>query len=91
MFVFALATNFSLKDLNFPSYFFGLELLPTKTGLFLSQQRYICDFYEKANMSGVKPMATLMSMTCHFSLDSPYIDSKLYCNFVGFLQFLALT
>ena len=53
-FMAALANRFSLKDLSFPSYFLGLELIPTKTGLFLSQHGYIRDLLEKANMCGVK-------------------------------------
>jgi histone deacetylase 1/2 len=37
----ALAEQFSLKDLGPPSHFLGVEIIPTKTGLFLTQHHYI--------------------------------------------------
>ena len=77
-FMSALATSFFLKDLSFPSYFLDLEPLSTKTGMFLSQQGYICDLLGKVSMSGTKPMATPISTTCHFSPDSAHTNCKLY-------------
>jgi len=38
-----LAAKFSLKDLGRPSHFLGVELIPTSSGIFLSQQHYIRD------------------------------------------------
>ena len=90
-FMAALATQFSLKDLSNPNYFISLELFPTKIGMFLSQQGYIQDLLAKVNMSGAKPVATTMSTTCTFNIDSPNMDSKLYQSLVGSLQYLALT
>ena len=42
-FVSSLAKRFSLKDLGNLSYFLGVEILPHKHGILLSQRRYITD------------------------------------------------
>lgn len=39
------ALNFFLKDLFLLSYFLGIKVISTSFGLFLTQQRYICDQY----------------------------------------------
>lgn len=36
-----LGTQFSLKDMGDLRYFMGIEVIPTKSGLFLSQRKYI--------------------------------------------------
>ena len=74
-FMIDLAARFSLKNLGFPNYFLGLELSPTKSRLFLSQQGYIRDLLEKANMSGAKPITTPMSVSCTLPPDSPPTDT----------------
>nr|KYP72067.1 Ubiquitin carboxyl-terminal hydrolase 12 [Cajanus cajan] len=47
----ALATKFSLKDLDIPHHFLGIEILPTSKGIFLTQHHYIHEILAKANMS----------------------------------------
>ena len=63
-FIQALANKFSLKNLVDPHYFLGVEIVPTKSGLFLSQHKFIRDILEKFDMDGAKPTPTpLSSMT----------------------------
>lgn len=42
-FVTILAQRFSLKDLGPLHHFLGVEVIPTSSGMFLSQARYITD------------------------------------------------
>jgi hypothetical protein len=46
-----LSTNFAIKDLGKLHYFLGIEVIPVKDGLLLSQQRYIQDLFSKTNMT----------------------------------------
>ena len=57
-FITAISTKFSVKDLGFLHYFLGIEVLPTPTGLFLSQHKYIRDLLVRTRMEGVKEVGT---------------------------------
>jgi hypothetical protein len=57
----ALAEKFSLKDLGQPSHFLGVEIIPTNSGLFLTQHHYIRDILHRANMTDSKPVSTPMA------------------------------
>lgn len=58
-----LSKKISLKQLGFPHYFLGIELILIKTGLFLSQHGYIRDLLHKFNMAGAKTTTTPLCMT----------------------------
>ncbi|CAL9001359.1 unnamed protein product [Prunus brigantina] len=45
-----LAQRFSLKDLGSLHFFLGVEVIPTRSGLFLSQHKYIRDLLIRAHM-----------------------------------------
>ncbi|CAL9007906.1 unnamed protein product [Prunus brigantina] len=62
-FIQLLATRFSVKDLGSLHYFLGVEVLPTATSLFLSQQKYIHDLLINAKMDGAKAVSTPLSTT----------------------------
>ncbi|CAL9002215.1 unnamed protein product, partial [Prunus brigantina] len=68
-FVHALAWRFSVKDPGSLNYFLGVEVVPTITGLFLSQHKYICDLLSKAHVDDAKevstPMTTSDSLVLH--------------------------
>ncbi|KAL6317773.1 hypothetical protein AAG906_030527 [Vitis piasezkii] len=53
-----LAQRFSIKDLGVLSYFLGIEVLTTPSGVLLTQRRYISDLLARTKMSGAKPVAT---------------------------------
>nr|KYP42598.1 Retrovirus-related Pol polyprotein from transposon TNT 1-94 [Cajanus cajan] len=92
-FKYALAEEFSLKDLGFPNHFLGIEILTTAQGLFLTQHHYIRQLLERANMTDSKPVSTPMSSSFSLviSLDSSTCDAHLYRNLVGALHYLSLT
>src|ERR1044072_4043217 len=88
-----LAKRFSLKDLGYPSHFLGVEIVPTATGLFLTQHHYIREVLDKASMSDAKPVSTPMATTCSLlpSSDASTCDVTLYRKLVGSLQYLGIT
>ena len=53
-----LNSKFSTKDLRVVSFFYGVEVLATSTGLLLSQQKYVIDLLSKHNMLDSKPIST---------------------------------
>lgn len=89
----ALANKFSLKDMGSPSHFLGVELLPTPTGIFLSQQHYIRDILAKGNMIDAKPVFTPMSTSCSLTsdVDTLNCDPSSYRSIIGSLHYLSIT
>jgi len=87
-----LSTKFSLKQLGFPHYFLGIEIIPTKYGLLLSQHDYIRELLEKFNMLGAKSVNTPLCMTTPVKLNdgSAAADSKLFRSIIGALQYITL-
>jgi len=55
-----LSTNFAVKDLEKLHYFLGIEVIPVKDGLLLSQQCYIRDLLSKTNMTEAKSVSSPM-------------------------------
>ena len=55
-----LDSKFSTKDLRVLSFFCGVEVLGTSTGLLLSQHKYVIDLLSKHNMLDFKPVSTLL-------------------------------
>ena len=56
-----LGDMFSLKDMGPLHFFLGVEVIPTKADLFLTQHKYICELLANSNMSGAKDISTPMS------------------------------
>jgi len=50
-----LPMSFAVKDLGKLNYFLSVEVTPLKTGLLLSQRRYILDLLKHTNMLEAKP------------------------------------
>ena len=69
-FVDILAQRFSIKDLGSLNYFLGVEVVPNKHGLLLSQRRYILDILAKTNMQDAKSVITHMPTHPAFHLNS---------------------
>ncbi|KAK0591006.1 hypothetical protein LWI29_034346 [Acer saccharum] len=92
-FVNTLAQNFSLKDLGSLSYFLGVEVVPHKHGILLSQRRYIMDLLTCTKMTGAKSVQTPIPTSPPISLHSgtPLSDPTTYRTVVGSLQYLSLT
>ena len=51
----SLKQNFEMSDLGHLHYFFGLQVLQTKEGIFLSQSKYACDLLCRFHMEDCKP------------------------------------
>lgn len=92
-FITSLSLCFSLKDLGDLSFFLGIEVQQTQTGLHLTQSRYVSDILHKANMSTAKPVSTPMESNSALTLLSgtPLADPTEYRTLVGSLQYLSLT
>lgn len=92
-FVSTLSNRFSLKDLGPLHHFLGVEVIPTKSGLFLSQHRHVQDLLTQFRMDGAKEVATPLNPSVTLSLHdgSASIDPTPYRKLVGSLQYLAFT
>ncbi|WVZ20441.1 hypothetical protein V8G54_007763 [Vigna mungo] len=88
-----LAAKFTLKDLGTPHHFLGVEILPTSTGLFLTQHHYIRDLLQSIAMTDAKPVTTPMSSSCDLfaASDASTCNVSEYRRIVGSLQYLSLT
>ncbi|KAI3828108.1 hypothetical protein L1987_02205 [Smallanthus sonchifolius] len=92
-FIKALSNKFSIKDLGMLHHFLGVEVIPTPTGLFLSQHRHIQDILNQFHMEGAKDVTTPLSATDPLSSTdpSPSVDATPYRKLFGSLQYLAFT
>lgn len=88
-----LGATFSIKDLGDLTYFLGVEVSRSSTGLFLSQAKYVRDILYKTKMFDAKsvtsPMATSPSLS--ISAGTSLSDPTEYRSVVGSLQYLSLT
>ena len=88
-----LAQRFSIKDLDVLSYFLGIEVLTTPSGVLLTQRRYISDLLAWTKMFGAKPIATPLVTDGNLILHSgiALTNYTKYKTLVGSLQYLYLT
>ena len=88
-----LNSKFSTKDLGALSYFCGVEVLATSTGLLLSPQKYVIDLMRKHNMLDSKSISTPLvvgnSSTAHDGIAS--VNATTYRQVVSGLQHLQMT
>ncbi|CAA7053046.1 unnamed protein product [Microthlaspi erraticum] len=92
-FINALGAQFSLNDPVDLTYFLGIEVTRTTTGMHLMQRKYIIDLLTKVNMLDAKPVATPMTPHPKLSLQSghPIDNPTEFRTVVGSLQYLAFT
>lgn len=64
-----LAQRFSRKDLGDLSYFLGMQVLCTPSGLHLSQRKYNVDLLHRFDISDSKPMPTPMCTSTSLTLN----------------------
>ena len=88
-----LDSKFSSKDLGALSYFCGVEVLATSTGLLLSQQKYLIDLLSKHNMLGSKLVSTPLVVGSFFTAHdgTVSVNATTYYQVVGGLQHLWMT
>jgi histone deacetylase 1/2 len=87
----SLGHQFNLKDLGNLHYFLGVEVIPTNTGLFLSQHSYIRDLLSRYKLDGAKPTHTPLSTSETLQLydGSAATDSTIFRSVIGALQYLS--
>ena len=75
------------------SYFLGLQVSQTTTGMFMSQTKYLKDILKRYGMEDRAPMNTPMPTDCKLSKDddSPPIDATHYKSIIGALLYLTAT
>ena len=88
-----LDSKFSTKDLGPLSYFCGVEVLATSSGLLLSQQKYVIDLLSKHNMLSSKLFSTpLVVGTSLIANDgTTSVNATMYHPVIGGLQHLRMT
>lgn len=91
-FVTRLHKEFAIKDLGQLSYFLGLEVLYTSTGLFLTQTKYALDILSRAGLLDGKPVYTTIATSEPLTTSGdPFHDHTLYGSLVVALQYLTIT
>lgn len=89
----SLGNKFSLKELSDLHYFLGVEVIPVKQGLFLSQNRYVHDLLTRLKMTSAKEVQTPMAVSAQLLLNdgTAPCDPTEYRHTIGSLQYLSLT
>lgn len=65
--------EFTIKDLGEADYFLGIQILHANEGIWISQQKYICDILQETNMAEAKP------------IDTPFLQGAKSCNLKALL------
>ena len=88
-----LKSEFAIKDLGGLNFFLGIEVVPSFSGVLLTQQRYILDLLKRTNVAIAKPVCSPMAPSTHLSLfeGEHFSDATLYRSTVGALQYLSIT
>ena len=88
-----LGDMFSLKDMSFLHFFLGIEVIPTRAGLFLSQHKYVRELLDHTRISSAKDVSTPLSTTQSFQLvdGTVIVDRSKFRRIIGSLQYISLT
>ncbi|KAM2733441.1 hypothetical protein EV2_036866 [Malus domestica] len=88
-----LSTEFEMKDLGPLKYFLGIEVSRCKSGIFLSQRKYVLDLLEETGMTACKPVSTPLAEGMKLGIDQNQVpvDKGRYQRLIGRLMYLAHT
>ena len=53
-----MAKEFEIKALGRLKYFLGIEVAHSRRGIFISQQKYVTDLFQKTSKTACKPIST---------------------------------
>ncbi len=87
-----LKSDFSVKHLGL-HFFLGIKVIPTTSGVLLSQQCYITDILTHTKMHEAKPVCTPMASSTSLLAykGEPFPYHILFRSTVGALQYLSIT
>lgn len=86
----AYSSEFVLKNLGPLHFFHGIEVVPYRDDLFLSQQKYTVELLQQDGLLDVKSVSTLQSSSMTLST-SLFSDPTKYRQIVSALQYVTLT
>lgn len=89
----SLKTEFAMSDLGNIHHFLGVNVTRNQSGLFLSQQQYVLEILERANMLHCNPISTPVDTKAKLSINDgdPLPNPTLYRSLAGALQYLTIT
>ena len=85
--------EFEIKDLGVLKYFLGIEVAYSKTGIFLSQCKYILDLLAETGMTGEKGSSIPMdpNLKLQENSEGQMVDKGRFQRLVGRLIYLSHT
>ena len=88
-----LKQEFEMKDLGELRFFLGIEIIRTKTGIWLSQRKYALDMLAKYGMSNCKPISVPFNQNVKLSAHGgkQHEDPTMYRRIVGSLIYLTIS
>ena len=90
---FVLDQKFGIKDLGSLKYFLGLEIARNKSGISLTQRKYVLEVLEETGMTGCKLVQTPMEQQLKLSKGSGDLltNPRQYRRLIGKLMYLTLS
>lgn len=87
------STEFSLQNLFTMHYFLGIKVLPHSPRIIISQQKYISNLLQKANLSDAQLVTTPLSTSASLTkLSGPsFSDPTQYDQVVDAVKYITLT
>ena len=85
--------EFEMKDLGELKYFLGIEVLRSKEGIFISQQKYVLDLLAQTGLLDCKPVDTPIVVNHGLRIDEEeeVVDQEKYQHLIGKLIYLSHT
>ena len=83
-------TDFELSMIGELSYFLGLRINKSSTGIFISQEQYLKEILKRLHMEYYTPTSTPMVVGCKLSKDdiSLDVDQRTYRSMIGSLLYI---
>ena len=89
---FFLHNQFHAKDLGMLKYFFDVEVMRSKQGIWLSQRKYVLDLLFETRKLGAKPCSTPTTPNVQITKEGDlFEDLEKYRRLVGKLNYLTVT
>ncbi|KAD3336925.1 hypothetical protein E3N88_32445 [Mikania micrantha] len=88
-----LSQSFAIQDMGSLSYFLGIEVVRQGSDIILSQQKYIRELLDRAQLSHSKPVPSPCTTSASLFLgdSSPFDNPEKYRQMVGALQYVTLS